>query len=245
MTDILVTEAERPIVVVNGDSVVIEAVVGPPGSTGDTGPQGDPGEAGVAGDDGADGQGFTWMGEWSSVTEYVAYDLVESNGDTYIAITTNTDSEPPSADWDLFVVGGAVGATGPAGDTGVQGLQGEQGDTGASGVNFVWHHTWADDVTYDANDAVYYDGSSYVCILEALDKQPDVETTYWELFVAKGQGVPTGGDIGQVLAKASTDPYDTEWVDQTGSGGGGTNLDGGDSDTIYAGTAGIDGGDST
>lgn len=31
-----------------------------------------------------------------------------------------------------------------------------------------------------------------------------------------GVGVPEGGTEGQVLAKASGDDYDTEWVDQTG-----------------------------
>ena len=35
-----------------------------------------------------------------------------------------------------------------------------------------------------------------------------------------GQGVPTGGTTGQVLAKASSTDYDTEWVDQSGGGGG-------------------------
>ena len=34
-----------------------------------------------------------------------------------------------------------------------------------------------------------------------------------------GEGVPTGGTTGQVLAKASNTDYDTEWVDQTGGGG--------------------------
>lgn len=37
-----------------------------------------------------------------------------------------------------------------------------------------------------------------------------------------GEGVPAGGDTGQVLAKASGDDYDTEWVEQSGGGGGGT-----------------------
>lgn len=36
-----------------------------------------------------------------------------------------------------------------------------------------------------------------------------------------GVGVPAGGNDGQVLAKASNSNYDTEWVDQTGGGGGG------------------------
>jgi len=35
-----------------------------------------------------------------------------------------------------------------------------------------------------------------------------------------GVGVPTGGTTGQVLAKKSGTNYDTEWVDQSGGGGG-------------------------
>jgi len=35
-----------------------------------------------------------------------------------------------------------------------------------------------------------------------------------------GEGVPTGGTTGQVLAKASGDNYDTEWVTPSSGGGG-------------------------
>jgi hypothetical protein len=35
-----------------------------------------------------------------------------------------------------------------------------------------------------------------------------------------GVGVPAGGATGQVLAKASDDDFDTEWVDQAGGGSG-------------------------
>lgn len=35
-----------------------------------------------------------------------------------------------------------------------------------------------------------------------------------------GEGVAAGGTAGQVLAKASATDYDTEWVDQSGGGGG-------------------------
>lgn len=36
-----------------------------------------------------------------------------------------------------------------------------------------------------------------------------------------GAGVAAGGTTSQVLAKVSDDDYDTEWVDQSGGGGGG------------------------
>ena len=38
---------------------------------------------------------------------------------------------------------------------------------------------------------------------------------------ADGEGVPTGGETGQVLTKASNDDFDTEWTDQQSGGGGG------------------------
>lgn len=41
----------------------------------------------------------------------------------------------------------------------------------------------------------------------------------------RGEGVPAGGTTGQVLAKSSNTDYDTEWVDQSGGGGGTTDYD--------------------
>jgi hypothetical protein len=42
---------------------------------------------------------------------------------------------------------------------------------------------------------------------------------------AKGQGVPDGGTTGQVLAKASGEDYDTEWIDQTSGPGGSSTFE--------------------
>lgn len=39
-------------------------------------------------------------------------------------------------------------------------------------------------------------------------------------MIMRGEGVVAGGTAGQVLAKASTDDYDTEWVDPATGGGG-------------------------
>lgn len=41
---------------------------------------------------------------------------------------------------------------------------------------------------------------------------------------AEHGGVPTGGTAGQVLAKVDATDHNTEWVDQTGGGGGGDYL---------------------
>lgn len=49
---------------------------------------------------------------------------------------------------------------------------------------------------------------------------PMSEHPFWGDDIPEGQGVPAGGTTGQVLAKKSDADYDTEWVDQTGGGGG-------------------------
>jgi hypothetical protein len=42
---------------------------------------------------------------------------------------------------------------------------------------------------------------------------------------ANGEGVPDGGTTNQILAKASNDDYDTQWVNPP-SGGGGSGVSG-------------------
>jgi len=55
-----------------------------------------------------------------------------------------------------------------------------------------------------------------------------------------GVGVPVGGTTGQVLAKASADDYDTEWVDQSGGGG----SPGGSDTQVQFNDGGVFGGDA-
>ena len=52
-----------------------------------------------------------------------------------------------------------------------------------------------------------------------LDETP-IEVTITMIDGAVENGLPTGGTIGQVLSKKSSTDYDTEWVAQTGGGGG-------------------------
>src|SRR5690606_34925375 len=91
------------------------------------------------------------------------------------------------------------------------------------GVNFKG--TYDGDTTYDPNDAVSYQGSSYVAIQETTGNLP-TDTDYWQLLAEKGetgatgdtgQGVPSGGTAGQVLAKIDGTDYNTEWVDRLAS----------------------------
>jgi hypothetical protein len=51
-----------------------------------------------------------WRGVWSGATAYVRSDAVYYNGSSYICVTPNTNSAPPSANWNLFAAQGATGA---------------------------------------------------------------------------------------------------------------------------------------
>lgn len=78
---------------------------------------------------------------------------------------------------------------------------------------------------YAVGDFVEYNGSSYVMFVDAGAGTAPTDSTKWMLVAEKGdtgstgsagQGVPTGGTTGQILAKASNTNFDTEWVDNTG-----------------------------
>ena len=97
----------------------------------------------------------------------------------------------------------------------------------SGGFNFLGEYSGA--TTYNTGDMVGYLGSSYVAIQDTTGNLP-TDTTYWQIVAEKGiqgetgeqgpagQGVPEGGETGQVLAKTSNDDFDTEWIDQSSGG---------------------------
>lgn len=55
---------------------------------------------------------FYWRGQWSAANTYQPGEAVVNDGSAYIALSVNTNSEPPSADWDLLVPRGEQGPPG-------------------------------------------------------------------------------------------------------------------------------------
>ena len=84
---------------------------------------------------------FEWKGDWDAEVNYIPGNGVAHNDASYIAISANINSEPPSADWHILAQGeegpqgpkGDTGPTGATGDTGPQGPKGDTGDTGPQG----------------------------------------------------------------------------------------------------------------
>lgn len=76
--------------------------------------------------------GWRHRGGYQDDTTYVAHDVVELDGSTYVAIATTTSHTPPNATyWRLVAAKGDPGAPGLAGP---QGPQGEPGAPGPAGV---------------------------------------------------------------------------------------------------------------
>jgi hypothetical protein len=82
---------------------------GPQGNTGAVGPTGATGPAGTPGTPGAAGPaGLIWKGNWNSTDTYQTLDGVALAGASYIAKAVNTNSQPPSANWDLLAQAGSA-----------------------------------------------------------------------------------------------------------------------------------------
>ena len=148
--------------------------------------QGIQGEQGVAGEDG------------SSAYVYIAY-ASDANGTgftttfdaslDYIAIkaTTSPIASPQASDftglWKNY-----KGEKGDKGDTGAAGADGEDG------LDINWKGTYSSGTAYVVNDAVFYEGSSYICILNSTGNLP-TNTTYWNLMAQKGAAGEGSGDV--------------------------------------------------
>ncbi|HXM42527.1 MAG TPA: hypothetical protein VN924_14835, partial [Bryobacteraceae bacterium] len=92
---------------------------------------------------------------------------------------------------------GANGPMGPGGPTGPQGPQGAAGPTGATGPQgLTWQGAWNISATYALNDAVGYNGSSYISLIaNNTSNEPDSVPTAWSLVAnagATGAAGPAG-----------------------------------------------------
>jgi hypothetical protein len=104
-------------------------------------------------------------------------------------------SHPPELD----IVYNGSGAQGPAGPQGPQGLQGPQGPQGVQGPSGPLgaqgppgppginnRGSWVSLTQYQVNDAVSYNGSSWIALVPNIDSAPIPTNTNWQLLAAKG-----------------------------------------------------------
>ena len=80
----------------------------------------------------------------------------------------------------------------PTGATGAAGAAGATGATGPEGL--VWRGAYAGGTSYVVDDAVSYNGSSYICKLASTGNVP-TNTTYWDILAQQGASGSGSGDV--------------------------------------------------
>jgi hypothetical protein len=140
------------------------------------GPQGVPGPVGL-----------TFQGVYSSVVNYALGDGVSYNGADYVSLQAsnhgNTPGQMPTF-WTLFAQNGAPGAAGVPGLT--------------------WQGTYASTTNYALNDAVAWQGSSYVSLIASnRGNTPGVNPEDWSLLAAQG-AAGAAGSAGATGATGAT-----------------------------------------
>ena len=195
------------------------------GSVGATGPQGPQGVAGPAGADGLDGAtgpqgpagatgpaGPTGAAGAAGAAATIAVGTVLTGAAGSNVLITNSGTSS-AASFDFSIPRGDTGDTGADGATGSQGPQGATGATGPAGPVGPAGPAGADGAD-GADGATGSQGPQGVAGPAGADGADG----------ADGQGVPVGGTAGQVLAKIDSTDYNTQWVAQSGGGGGLTNF---------------------
>lgn len=85
---------------------------------------------------------------------------------------------------------GPIGPQGPQGPAGAPGPAGQQGTQGPAGISFKGG--WSNTAGYLPNDAVFYDGSTYLATATNLGVRPDVTPLVWSPLAQAGSAGPTG-----------------------------------------------------
>jgi hypothetical protein len=83
---------------------------------------------------------------------------------------------------------------GDKGEQGPQGPQGEPGEPGEDGLDITWKGIYSASTSYVVNNAVYYNGGSYICIQNTTGNLP-TNDTYWNLMAAQGEPGEGSGDV--------------------------------------------------
>ncbi len=94
-----------------------------------------------------------------------------------------------------YGVQGSKGNTGDTGATGDTGPQGETGDTGATGPAGADGIDWNAEDTYAVSNTIFYEGIRYTALQESINKQPDIEPTYWDEVKIYLDDMPLGAVI--------------------------------------------------
>jgi len=158
---------------------------------------------------GTDGLGINAKGNWSAAALYVANDIVYYNGLTYICLTpTLTNHVSPSSNtvnWANFasaITPTFSVASVTTGSTSAVSLSSANAfsftlQKGADGLGVSYIGVWSASTTYQINQVVTYNNSSYIAIVSSLGIIPGSDVYKWGLMALKGvDGIGLKGDPG-------------------------------------------------
>jgi hypothetical protein len=158
------------------------------GSDGSNGSDGQPGPQGNDGPQGPAGQAvYNWRGSFDYYTYYNHNDVVSYDGSSYVSTGGSSNQNPyeGSSYWAL------IARRGDNGSQGSDGSQGPEGPAGPGVINWRGEYNYWD--YYNQNDAVSYNGSSYICTYSHSSSYPD-SGNYWGMLAQKGDTGATGAD---------------------------------------------------
>jgi hypothetical protein len=121
---------------------------------------------------------------------------------------------------------------------------GTSGTSGTSGRGFNWLGNWSGTTSYQVDDVVYFNGSSYVAIIANTNKIPSIEVTYWSIFTQAGTN-GTSGTNGSSGSSGSNGSSGTSGSNGTDGSSGSNGTDGSSGTSGTDGTSGSNGTDGT
>lgn len=119
---------------------------------------------------------FTWQGAWALSTGYLADDIVENDGSSWLCILANTSdaTTEPGAGVNYLTYWNLMAHRGDVGPAGLD---------GAIGLN--WRGAWNSLTTYQVSDGVEHNGSSYIATNVGANHAPP-NSSFWNLVASKG-----------------------------------------------------------
>lgn len=174
-----------------------QGLTGPAGPVGPAGPQGQPGDKGEPGETGPAGpQGP--KGDPGAQGPQGPIGLTGPAGPT--GPRGEIGDVGPSGPPGIPGVSGPAGPIGPTGPAGATGATGPTGPTGPKGL--IWRGGWSELEEYQPDDAVMFDGSSWVALDSSVGRKPGADGEKWDLLAQRG----SDGLAGAVGATGPTGP---------------------------------------
>lgn len=137
---------------------------------------------------------YQYRGIWSVTPDpvYEIYNSVKYNDEVYLAITVPSTNLPTNTTYWVKI--------------------GSKGDKGT-----IWTGNYNPATTYDVDDLIFFEGTTYICILQSTGNAP-TNPIYFSIFAQKGE---TGSDGNNMVFKNTYDPSVTynplEYVEYDGA----------------------------